>query len=98
MAALTWRMEVRFADQVLANQAIAGDACEIELGWTLPSGESLTFTIHAVDLPRPRIEVPGPQGIQATFDWQAARLGADQPIRRDGQNGRIDESERSHTT
>jgi len=72
MAALTGRMEVRFADQVLANQAIAGDPCEIELGWTLPSGESLTFTIHAVYLPRPRVEVPGPQGIQATFDWQAA--------------------------
>ena len=72
MAALTGRMEVRFADQVLANQAIAGDPCEIELGWTLPSGESLTFTIHAVYLPRPRVEVPGPQGIQASFDWQAA--------------------------
>ncbi|MCC5968238.1 MAG: hypothetical protein JJU24_19175 [Natronohydrobacter sp.] len=72
MAALTGRMEVRFADQVLANQAIAGDPCEIELGWALPSGESLTFTNHAVYLPRPRIEVPGPQGIQATFDWQAA--------------------------
>jgi hypothetical protein len=72
MAALTGRMEVRFADQVLANQAIAGDACAIELGWVLPSGESLTFTIHAVYLPRPRVEVPGPQGIQATFDWQAA--------------------------
>ena len=72
MAALTGRMEVRFADQVLANQAIAGDPCEIELGWALPSGESLTFTIHAVYLPRPRVEVPGPQGIQATFDWQAA--------------------------
>ncbi|GAA0306514.1 phage tail tube protein [Rhodovulum strictum] len=72
MAALTGRMEVRFADQVLANQAIAGDPCEIEFGWTLPSGESLTFTIHAVYLPRPRVEVPGPQGIQATFDWQAA--------------------------
>ena len=72
MAALTGRMEVRFADQVLANQAIAGDPCEIELGWSLPSGESLTFTIHAVYLPRPRVEVPGPQGIQASFDWQAA--------------------------
>ena len=28
---------------------------------------------HAVYLPRPRIEIPGPQGIQATFDWQAAK-------------------------
>ena len=72
MAALTGRMEVRFADQVLASQAIAGDPCEIELGWALPSGESLTFTVHKVFLPRPRVEVPGPQGIQATFDWQAA--------------------------
>ena len=25
------------------------------------------------DLPRPRIEIPGPQGMQATFDWQAAK-------------------------
>ena len=72
MAALTGRIEVRFADQVLANQAIAGDPCEIELGWTLPSGESLTFTMHAVYLPRPRVEISGPQGIQASFDWQAA--------------------------
>jgi hypothetical protein len=32
----------------------------------------LTFTAHAVYLPRPRIEITGPQGVQATFDWQAA--------------------------
>ena len=30
-------------------------------------------TLHAVYLPRPRIEIAGPQGVQATFDWQAAR-------------------------
>ncbi|QIE53960.1 hypothetical protein G5B40_14160 [Pikeienuella piscinae] len=24
-------------------------------------------------LPRPRIEISGPQGVQASFDWQAAR-------------------------
>ncbi|MGX0903143.1 hypothetical protein ACSSV8_001712 [Roseovarius sp. MBR-79] len=24
-------------------------------------------------LPRPRIDISGPQGVQATFDWQAAR-------------------------
>ncbi|MDX5349983.1 MAG: hypothetical protein LPJ95_04655 [Paracoccaceae bacterium] len=73
MAALTGRIEVRFADQVLANQAITGDPCEIQLAWTLLSGQSLTITVHAVYLPRPRIEIPGPQGIQASFDWQGAR-------------------------
>jgi hypothetical protein len=73
IAALTGRVEVRFADQVLVNQAIAGDPCELEFAYALPSGESFTFTAHAVYLPRPRIEIAGPQGVQATFDWQAAR-------------------------
>ncbi len=76
IAALTGRVEVRFADQVLVNQAIAGDPCELEFAYTLPSGESFTFAAHAVHLPRPRIEIAGPQGVQATFDWQAARDSA----------------------
>ena len=73
IAALTGRIEVRFADQVLVSQAINGDPCELSFAYTLPSGESLTLTAHAVYLPRPRIEIAGPQGVQATFDWQAAR-------------------------
>jgi hypothetical protein len=73
IAALTGRVEVRFADQTLVSQAIAGDPCELEFAYASPSGESFTFTAHAVYLPRPRIEIAGPQGVQATFDWQAAR-------------------------
>lgn len=73
IAALTGQIEVRFADMVLMNQAIAGGPCELEFAYSLPSGQSLTVTAHAVYLPRPRVEISGPQGIQATFDWQAAR-------------------------
>jgi hypothetical protein len=73
IAALTGRIEVRFSDAILLNQAIAGDPCELTFGYALPSGQSFTVTAHAVYLPRPRIEIPGPQGIQASFDWQAAR-------------------------
>lgn len=73
IAALTGSIEVRFADQTLVTQAINGDPCELEFAYVLPSGESFTFTVHAVYLPRPRIEISGPQGVQATFDWQAAR-------------------------
>jgi hypothetical protein len=73
IAALTGRIEVRFADQVLVNQAVDGDPCELTFGYVLPSGESLSMIAHAVYLPRPRIEIAGPQGVQATFDWQAAR-------------------------
>ncbi len=75
IAALTGRIEVRFADQTLVTQVINGEACELAFGYALPSGESLTLTAHAVYLPRPRIEIAGPQGVQATFDWQAAREG-----------------------
>ncbi|MFC3085096.1 phage tail tube protein [Tabrizicola soli] len=73
IAALTGRIEVRFADQTLVAQAQTGDPCEIGFAYSLPTGESFSFTAHAVYLPRPRIEIPGPQGIQASFDWQAAR-------------------------
>ncbi len=73
ITALTGSIEVRFADQTLVTQAINGDLCEISFAYVLPSGESLTLTAHAVYLPRPRIEISGPQGVQASFDWQAAR-------------------------
>jgi hypothetical protein len=72
IAALTGNVVVRFADQTLVGQAINGEACALEFSYTLASGETLTLTAHAVYLPRPRIEVSGPQGVQATFDWQAA--------------------------
>lgn len=75
IAALTGRIEVRFADQTLVSQAINGEPCELEFSYSLPSGESFTSTVHAVFLPRPRIEIQGPQGVQATFDWQAAKDG-----------------------
>lgn len=72
IAALTGSVVVRFADQTLVSQAINGEACALEFAYMLASGETLTLTAHAVYLPRPRIEISGPQGVQATFDWQAA--------------------------
>ena len=73
IAALTGRIEVRFADSTLVTQAIDGDPCELSFGYSLATGESFTLVAHAVYLPRPRIEIQGPAGVQASFDWQAAR-------------------------
>ena len=73
MASLTGRVEVRFADTALITQAIDGTPCELVFAWSLGANASFTFTAHAVYLPRPRIEIQGPQGVQATFDWQAAK-------------------------
>lgn len=70
-AELTGSVVTRFADRVLFDQAVAGTSCAIELAFTGASA-SLVVTIHEVYLPRPRVEIPGPAGIQATFDWQAA--------------------------
>ena len=73
IAALTGRIEIRFADQTLLDQAIDGAPAELAFGYSLPSGESFELIAHAVYLPRPRLEISGPQGVQASFDWQAAR-------------------------
>lgn len=73
MAALTGRIEVRFADSSLVTQAIDGSPCELEFAYSLGANASFTFTAHAVYLPVPRVEIAGPQGIQASFDWQAAK-------------------------
>jgi hypothetical protein len=73
MAALSGRIEVRFSDTTLITQAIDGTPCELEFNYSLGANASFTFTAHAVYLPRPRIAIEGPGGIQATFDWQGAR-------------------------
>ena len=76
IAALTGNIVVRFADQTLVTQAINGEACTLEFEYAVAGGVGLKLTAHAVYLPRPRVEIAGPQGVQATFDWQAA-LAAD---------------------
>jgi hypothetical protein len=72
MAALTGNMVVRFADDALFDQAINGEACELEFAYQLGNAE-FSLVAHAVYLPRPRVEITGPGGIQVTFEWQAAR-------------------------
>lgn len=72
-AMMNGNLVARFADTTLLTQAINGTPCALEFSWVLSASASLTITAHAVYLPRPRIEVPGPSGVRTTFDWQAAR-------------------------
>lgn len=76
MATLKGNLVTRFADTVLKTQAENGTPCELEFSWVLSASLSLKLTAHAVYLPVPRIEVPGPQGIQATYDWQGAQAAS----------------------
>jgi len=80
IAALTGKIDVRFADTTLLTQAINNTECSLEFGYSLPTGERLTIDVHRVFLPRPRREIQGPQGIQMSFDWQAAQQESGDPM------------------
>jgi hypothetical protein len=77
IAALSGQIEVRFADETLVDQAVNGTAAELEFSFTMASGETFKLVAHEVYLPRPRVEISGPQGVQANFDWQASLNAAE---------------------
>jgi hypothetical protein len=72
ISALKGQIVTRFSDLTLFNQAIAGTPCALQFSHTISAAENFVFTAHAVYLPRPRVPITGPSGVEATFDWQAA--------------------------
>lgn len=72
IAALKGQIVTRFSDLTLFNQAIAGSPCALQFSHTISTSKKFVFTAHAVYLPRPRVPIEGPGGVEATFDWQAA--------------------------
>ncbi len=72
IAALTGEIVVRFADTTLLDQAVAGDPCALRFAYEIDADNSFELVAHAVYLPKPRISIEGPGGVQATFAWQAA--------------------------
>jgi hypothetical protein len=73
IAALTGNIEVRFADTALIDAATDNTPMELAFAYTIDADKSLTFTAHEVYLPKPKLAISGPGGVQATFDWQAAK-------------------------
>lgn len=71
LATLSGSTVMRFADTTLLTQALDGDPCELTFGYDF-GANTFSLVAHAVYLPRPRVEVSGPQGVQVTFEWQAA--------------------------
>lgn len=73
IAALTGNIAVRFADTGLIDAATDNTPLELEFAYTIDEDNALIFTAHEVYLPKPKLAVNGPGGVQATFDWQAAK-------------------------
>lgn len=76
VASLTGNLEVRFADTQLIDAATNNTPLELSFGYVIDTARRITFTAHEVYLPKPKISISGPGGIQATFDWQAAKNAA----------------------
>lgn len=72
IAALTGSITARFADTTLIADATSGSAIELEFAYTIDANKSLVITVHEVYLPKPKIAIAGPGGVEATFEYQAA--------------------------
>lgn len=72
VASLSGRIDVRFADTTLIDAASSGTPVDLEFGYIV-GNSSVMFTAHEVYLPKPKLAVEGPGGIQASFDFQGAK-------------------------
>jgi hypothetical protein len=63
---------VRFGDPTLYSLAVNKTPLELSFGWTRANA-SLTFKYHRVRLPKSKLPVNGPKGIQATYNAKAER-------------------------
>jgi hypothetical protein len=73
IAALTGRIDVRFADTTLIDLAAGGTPVDLEFAYTLWAQAKLVLTAHEVYLPKPKLAVEGPGGVQASFDFRGAK-------------------------
>jgi tail tube protein len=75
MASLSGSVTLRFSSTALLDQATSGVPCALEFGFTRSATEKFVLNVPRVFLPRPKVSIEGPAGVQATFDWQAAKDG-----------------------
>jgi hypothetical protein len=73
IAALTGRIDVRFADTTLIDLAAGGMPVDLEFAYTLSVQAKLVLTAHEVYLPKPKLAVEGSGGVQASFDFRGAK-------------------------
>lgn len=72
----TGRLVSRFADMTLYDAALDGTPSVIALSVSQSAAVGLTATMGACYLSRPALPVTGPGGVQADFEYQAARGGS----------------------
>ena len=53
--------------------ATGGTPVDLEFAYTLSAQAKLVLTAHEVYLPKPKLAVEGPGGVQASFDFRGAK-------------------------
>ena len=76
IAALTGQIDVPFVDTTLIDLAAGGTPVDLEFAYTLSAQAKLVLTAHEVYLPKPKLAVEGPGGVQASFDFRGAKNDA----------------------
>ena len=71
-AMMSGTIDIRYGDATLMDQATSGAACELSFKYQIDAEKSLEFVAHEVFLPKPKLPIEGPGGVQASFAWQAA--------------------------
>jgi len=72
-ASCTGNLQARFSSTALLTLATANTPVELEYSYTISATKKLVVTVHRVFLPKPKVSVTGPAGVQVPFAWQAAR-------------------------
>jgi transposase len=61
------------ADTTLIDLATGGSPADLEFAYTLSAQAKLVLTAHEVYLPKPKLAVEGPGGVQASFDFRGVK-------------------------
>ena len=80
---LRWKLLARLVlavlyelEQMLLGLNVKGPPVDLEFAYTLSAQAKLVMTAHEVYLPKPKLAVEGPGGVQASFDFRGARNDA----------------------
>jgi hypothetical protein len=65
MVADTGAAVIRFADTPLLGLAVAGPPLKLSYNWSIIAAKARTNATHSVWLPRPKLPIIGPNGVQA---------------------------------
>jgi hypothetical protein len=74
IAALTGRIDVRFADTTLIDLAAGGTPVDLEFAYTLSAMAKLVLTAHEVYLPKPRLHGIDAPELDQTFWWRGQQI------------------------